>query len=812
MARRTFVEAISDFFRGRQKQPVEESVMVAPKTEINNEIISKLVTSNTTIFKGTLASNEDERKLMALYDQMDNDSVISAALDLYADNATQINPKTGHVVSIESNDKEFQKEINEFLWDAVKIDTEAWQITRDIAKYGKIALDTRADQSDWSFVAVEDPSTVQVLVEGQDNIKYFVIYPHKDMSRQEVGSPTFMYQNRDVNMDDYIIEQKDRFIVGFNSREIRGSMTLQFDKEYQDTPIEKEYRVRSGRSILAAVIQTWQTLSAMEDALFINRLTKSTKFKLVQVDVGDSNDKQATQIMNSVKSAFKSSESIDLTSNRYQNRQSPIAYEDYIYMPKKGEKGAIEVNEFGGEIGEQDLSDINYYRNKLFAGLGVLKAYLGFEETTPGGLGDSTLSKLDERFGRRVVRLQQVLAYVVNQMISYYWRYSLTDRTSDNIPKYKLVLGKISTKEEEENRKRLDDSINSARNIISLIKDDMFIDKIDKDKLFNFIMNEVIGLDSSMFDNLPSEDEIAVKVKEIKDELKQKKTIKKESIQDKTSSVKKEIKKERKEVFIPVKAKTHLSETYKDLYNMFDEFDIYLDDDKGTILPFNEAIKRFRYKRVFGEATYKQLKDMSKSKDPERLAKSKKLTAAYTGIDSDNNITFRVTAEDPEANRAAGRPTSYTTKVALNDLASAILKSRENGSDINDKDIVMSALQGDIEVSCDCPAAMYWGQQWNGTKDNYSLDKNDIAPTRNIPTQPICKHTLLTLTVLPFWWNSIVRDLRNKGILSSSETLEDKIDKKAGEEKAEDLKDINEPASEQEEQEEDIKNLEDERD
>jgi hypothetical protein len=60
---------------------------------------------------------------------------------------------------------------------------------------------------------------------------------------------------------------------------------------------------------------------------------------------------------------------------------------------------------------------------------------------------------------------------------------------------------------------------------------------------------------------------------------------------------------------------------------------------------------------------------------------------------------------------------------------------------------------------------VYWGQQYNGTLNDYSLDINDIPPTINMPTQPICKHTFVALSILPFWRNRIFRDMKELGII-----------------------------------------------
>jgi len=345
-------------------------------------------------------------------------------------------------------------------------------------------------------------------------------------------------------------------------------------------------------------------------------------------------------------------------------------------------------------------------------------------------------------------------------MIEFYWRYSSTSmtRTLDNIPKYKVVLGKISTKEEDENTKRLESNLGIASTLVGMLKDPDFVKYVDKEKLFKYIFEDVVGLDTTMFSSQPTSEDISLKVHKLKESIKR--------IGESTG-------------FLPegsIDLLSHLKET--DVKQIFEEYNIFLDTGED-IIPFNVAININRYKKdLLVEATYKQLKDMSKSRDPERLKKSKNLTAKYTGIDDDLNITFQVTAEDPEDNRAKGRPTSYTTKVGLKDLMTVIKASREEDSTPNDKDLVMAAIQGDIDVSCECPAFKYWGSEYNGTKGDYSLTKNDIPPTRNVPTQVICKHTVLTLTVLPFWYNTIVRDLRNKGILPSSEVKNKKVDDK----------------------------------
>ena len=168
-----------------------------------------------------------------------------------------------------------------------------------------------------------------------------------------------------------------------------------------------------------------------------------------------------------LKNAFRASETIDKQAERYSNRQSPIPINDNIYVPKKGEKGLVTVDHIGGDVGQIDLTDIDYQRNKLFAGLGIPKAYLGWEETTPGSMGDGPLVMLDERFTRGVQRIQEALKAGTRGIVDFYWANSGLSRNAENRPDYEIVAGKLSSGEENSNRETMVANLNLADQIIA---------------------------------------------------------------------------------------------------------------------------------------------------------------------------------------------------------------------------------------------------------------------------------------------------------------------------------------------------------
>jgi len=733
------------------KQLTEKVVKEVESLGGTQVAIKDVVVNAPVLLAGLDPLETDDSKLIQFYKQMDADAIISSSLDLYADNATQSNPKTGHVAAVESQDLQFKNEINEFLWDFVKVDTEAWDWVRRLVRDGKLFLDTKAIDggTDWSFVPVENPSGIFALVKGQHDIAYFLCKKTADKNASQYYS-TF---NEEKSTEDQELQPKSRYIAAFYKPEIQGEVEVGNESVISGKTVSEKLNVKNGRSLLYSVKTDWQALCALEDAIFQSRIAKSRNFRLVQIDVADSNNDQANQMVNSVKNAMRSSESINAQENRYVSRQSPIPLDDFVYTPVRGAKGAVTITPVGTPEGSAiPMQDVEHFRNKVFAGLAVLKAYLGFEETTPGGLGDSTLTMLDERLGRRIKRIQTILKQIIKDIVIYYWINSDTERKIETLPKFEIELGQVSTKEEREAIERLNKSIDTSNNFLSLLESGSFENMYSTEKVFKFVFNKLLGIELSAIDTSADKATVPVELKQLAE----------------SKNIPKYNKKARKLNLLEGKMSTLMNDVaHKDLGELLKTYDVFLESEGGNLISLYEASKRPAFKKVLNEKSYKELKQKTKATDPLRVAKSKKLTVKYLGIDENNFLAFRTTAEDPKANAAAGRPTSYETKVSLKDLAYVLRENMGEDNPLNDKELVQLAMQGDVAVACDCPASMYWGQQYNGTKQDYSIVKNTIEPTRNKQYQTLCKHVITMLTVMPFWWNSIVRDLRKKGLLSA---------------------------------------------
>lgn len=80
-------------------------------------------------------------------------------------------------------------------------------------------------------------------------------------------------------------------------------------------------------------------------------------------------------------------------------------YEEDYFIPVRGEKSS-KVETLQGAANLNDIMDIEYLQNKLFAAIKVPKAYLNYAEKMEGG---STLAQTDLRFARTVNRIQEMM-------------------------------------------------------------------------------------------------------------------------------------------------------------------------------------------------------------------------------------------------------------------------------------------------------------------------------------------------------------------------------------------------------------------
>lgn len=183
-----------------------------------------------------------------------------------------------------------------------------------------------------------------------------------------------------------------------------------------------------------------------------------------------------------------------------------------------------------------------------------------------------------------------------------------------------------------------------------------------------------------------------------------------------------------------------------------------------------------RVNRVVAAFNKKTLREDSRKEimsyaDPRCRARAKRqgLHARYKGvIDDSGTIQIDVTSGTISGHW-------WTCLIRFKNVERAIEILKERKPDIRDLAITRALMEGDIEMSCSCPAWTYWGWAYRATQHGYGIGVENRAPKRNLAYSgsSLCKHGILALQVLPFYTSRLVGEFRARGLLPNRSKQKD---------------------------------------
>lgn len=414
MARRNI---FSDFVRMRLgKMPSDRSDL--PIVDKKEEIVTQLDGSSASDQRVSSLSQlndfrtiaEDRETQYTAYDEMSNDSVIAAALEIYADDATAYDEQ-GRIIWAESDNEEIARAANRLL-DILEIPERAWKHIYQACKYGdyylkiyrtneleddevfkesqsgnRIVNDVAQDKLVYPYEEyvedVPDPATVFDLKKRGKTAGFIEV--HKDVAENQ-SMYTQMSLSRTYALKDVSVYRPDRMIhimVSENLSRDLETITLDLGDDKSCT-----YEVSRGKSVLFDVYPIQREIQLLEDSLLLNRLTRSSLIRLLEIEVGDMPKKEVNNYLRRMKNLIEQHISLDKNTGDYKSYNSPGPIDNVIYIPVKNGKGHIDINNLGGDVNVRDIADIDYFNNKRAGALKIPRAYLG--EDMEGCLRGST--------------------------------------------------------------------------------------------------------------------------------------------------------------------------------------------------------------------------------------------------------------------------------------------------------------------------------------------------------------------------------------------------------------------------------------
>lgn len=457
----------------------------------------------------TLSTDRQEK--YSDYENLLSDATIAAAIEMYADDSTQYDYRTGKIIWAESEEPEIAKAANRLI-DVLGINDNAWTHIYALCTYGDVYLRLyrKGDISDYTEQALTQiDGQTSVRVKPQDEsrkMEEYVEYVDDPatmydlqikgktagfirMINSEVENSSSYYAsivNKTLDLQDVNMYDRTSFVHICLSGNIDRHPELITLTNSEKGTVDV-YKVKSGKSILADAYEASQTVKLLEDSMMLSRITKSALVRILQIEVGDMPKTEVEALLRRVKNMIEQKMALNKTNGVISSYNSPGPMENVVYFPTKNGRGAITSNNLGGDVNIKDIVDIDYFNNKKLSALKIPKQYLNYD--APEGLGNGTsLTKLSSRYAHTIMRIQNAYISGITTLLNLFFM----DKDLKYINKFKLKMVSPATIEDTERDEQVQNRLNQTSDILSLM-DERISDK-GKIEVVDWLLNNFLNL------------------------------------------------------------------------------------------------------------------------------------------------------------------------------------------------------------------------------------------------------------------------------------------------------------------------------
>ena len=433
---------------------------------------------DNNIITSLRALSNDRQSKINDYREMMSDGVTLSAVELISEDASLVDNDTGLAAWVESADNpDFAEMMTSFLRNKFRINDIIYPLAFNIVTFGECFVNTNYSNIEYrKEYAVGD---------------YFTIAEPEDVVHIYRYGVPLGYLFRPQSKDSSMLEDTDKLLPE------RSFIHFISDRASREHLSSGSY-IQYGSSFLEAARQYYKQRQLLDDLLILARLTRSSFYRLFSVDVGSASSQDTARMIRELKTAVSSKQSINVSTEVFSSKSSPILTGGNVYFPVRNGQGAVNVQEVGGEVNVSALADIDYFDDRYYGALKVPKQFLGQSDEAPGGIGDTTLTQLDIRYARTVKRCQRIIKSGLKDLI--YWYCSIHNILP---PSFTIEMPRILTAEDT----RLSDiqkaEIETTSSILELVKnvDETIFENADKAKLIAALLNRVSN-DEDIIDSL----------------------------------------------------------------------------------------------------------------------------------------------------------------------------------------------------------------------------------------------------------------------------------------------------------------------
>ena len=481
-----------------------------------------------------------------IYDTMCEDGQISAVIKTYAEDATQRNTE-GNIVWATSNDSNIAYLINYYI-DSLNIDKNIYKWAYSLCKYGDlyIRLYRESEYDDAIFGKKNRNLTEDVKIKAfKKNDKYahyvemvtnpaemfeltkfgktvgFIKSPVDGVIVRSQNNIDFMNYAYKFKRNDITIYPPTEFVhaaIEDNVSRYEESVNIFLnDSDYDNDNNAYSYTVKRGQSLLSNVYKTWRELQLLEASVLLNRVTKSSIVRLINVEVGDMPKENVAKTLMGIKQMIEQKAAINKGSgmSEYTN---PGPIENNVYVPTHDGVGAISTTQIGGDVDVKSLADLEWYLNKLYGSLQVPKNFFSQNDDAAGFNGGQSLTIISSRYAKTVKHVQNILTQLVKDIFNLI----LLDKGLDSyINNFEVHIQPPVTQEDIDRMENQSTKVQLSRDIMDMLSD--IEDAPARLKILKSLMKNIVT-DPDIIKELDEQIELAIAEKEPVEEPEQNNT------------------------------------------------------------------------------------------------------------------------------------------------------------------------------------------------------------------------------------------------------------------------------------------------
>lgn len=381
------------------------------------------------------------------YDQMDQIAEISKSLDIFADEASLIDPEIKHSIQVKAKNKRIKEEIEDLFYNILLLDHELWPIARYLCKFGDFPAEIITNQNR----------------NGVASIKFMDVY---NFTR---------------------VETKFNDLIGFFYNDPAGA-----EPEFLNPWQVVHMRLTSfestthpyGQSALNGARKHYKQLRLMEDAAIVHRLERAPEKRVFTIPVGNIPAHEVPQYLSLVAKQFKKKQFFDPASGEISEKYNPLIANDDIWLPSRPDGTGPQLNLLKGQDSFDKMEDVEYFKKKIANGLKIPLSRLGIGDSSESD--SKSLSASSPEFAKAVQRIQREIAAGLKKIAIIHL--ALRGFSSEDIKNFDIFMTASSSIDE---LYRIETWASRA-NVISQLKDTgMFTDEWIMERFTNLSRDEI---------------------------------------------------------------------------------------------------------------------------------------------------------------------------------------------------------------------------------------------------------------------------------------------------------------------------------